>query len=60
MLVLRFIALLAVAAIVACVIGWLFTRRQSYLVWAWRIAKAVVVAGLAIVGLLLMERLIVL
>lgn len=60
MLLLRVVAILAVLAIGASVLAWLFTRDRRYLQLAWRIGKGAVIFGLAVFALFAAERLIVL
>ena len=60
MLLLRVVAIIAVMAIGASVLAWMFSGDKRYLVIAWRIAKGAIFVGLAVMALLAAERLIVL
>jgi hypothetical protein len=59
MLLLRIVGLLAVIAIGAGILAYLFTRDRRYLGLSWRIAKYSLVFALALFALLAFERLIV-
>jgi len=59
MLLLRIVGLLAVIAIGAGILAYLFTRDRRYLGLSWRIAKYSLVLALALFALLAFERLIV-
>lgn len=59
MLLLRIIGLLAIIAIGAGIVAYLFTRQQHYLTLSWRIAKYTLILSLALLALLTFERLIV-
>jgi hypothetical protein len=60
MLLLRIVGLLAVIAIGASIVAYLFTRDRRYLALSWRIAKYALLFVLALFALLAFERLIVL
>lgn len=60
MLLLRLVGILAVAAIGAGILAFLFTRDRRYLALSWRVAKYSLVMVLALFALLMLERLIVL
>ena len=60
MLLLRIIGLLGVIAIGACTLAYALTRDRRYLDFAWRLAKWLVGAVLAVFALLALERLAVL
>lgn len=59
MLLLRIVGILAVAAIGAGILAYLFTGDRRYLGLSWRIAKYALIFVLALFGLLVFERLIV-
>ncbi len=59
MLLLRIIGILAVIAIGAGILAYLFTRDRRYLSLSWRIAKYALILALALFALLAFERLIV-
>ena len=59
MLLLRIAGLLAVIAIGAGILAFLFTGQRGYLSLAWRIAKYTLLFVLALFALLAFERLIV-
>lgn len=56
MLLLRLATLLAVIAIGASSLLYLLTRDRRYLRFAWRMTQFLVVAALAVFGLLALER----
>lgn len=58
MLVLRIVGVLAVIALGASVLAFLFTRDRRYLVFAWRIAKYAIVVALIVLSLFFLERVI--
>lgn len=60
MLLLRIVGLLAVIAIGAGILAYLFTRDRRYLGLSWRIARYALIFALALFALLAFERLIVL
>jgi hypothetical protein len=60
MLLLRFVAILAVFAIGASVLAWVVTRDSRYLQVAWRIGKGSLILALAVMALFAAERIIVL
>lgn len=57
MVILRILAVLAVIAVGACVLIYLFTGDRRYLSLAWRILKYAVIVALVLFGLLIGERL---
>lgn len=59
MFVLRVAAVLALVAIGATILLWLYTREAKYLAWAWRIGKATLFFALAVLLLFAAERLII-
>jgi hypothetical protein len=59
MIILRIIGILAVIAIGAGILAYLFTRDRRYLSLSWRIAKYALIFALALFALLAFERLIV-
>lgn len=59
MFLLRVVGLLAVATIGAGILAYLFTRDRRYLTLSWRVAKYALIFVLALFGLLVLERLIV-
>lgn len=59
MLFLRIIGILAVMAIGAGIVAYLFTGERRYLGLAWRIAKYALILALVLFALLAFERLIV-
>lgn len=59
MLLLRIVGLLAVIAIGAGIVAYLFTRDRRYLALSWRVAKYALIFALALFALLAFERLIV-
>lgn len=59
MLLLRIVGILAVVAIGAGILAWLFTRDRRYLSLSWRIAKYTLLFVLVLFALLVVERLIV-
>ncbi len=59
MLLLRIVGLLAVIAIGAGILAYLFTRQRHYLTLSWRIAKYALIFSLALFALLAFERLVV-
>lgn len=59
MLLLRIAGILAVIAIGAGILAYLFTRDRRYLSLSWRIAKYTLIFVLVLFGLLIFERLIV-
>lgn len=59
MFLLRVVAVLAVVAIGAAILLWLYTRDAKYLTWAWRIGKATLFFTLAVLLLFAAERLII-
>ncbi len=60
MLLLRIVGLLAVIAIGAGILAYLFTQDRRYLALSWRIAKYAILFALILFALLLFERLVVL
>jgi hypothetical protein len=60
MLILRIVGLLAVIAIGAGIVAYLFTRDRRYLQLSWRITKYALIFSLALFALLVFERLVVL
>lgn len=60
MLLLRIVGFLAVLAIGAGIVAYLFTRDRRYLQLSWRIAKYALIFALALFALLVFERLVVL
>lgn len=56
MFVLRLVAALAVVAIGATALAFLFTRDRRYLLLAWRIVRYTVVVALVILALFFLER----
>lgn len=60
MIVLRLIVALAVVAIGANALAFLFTRDRRYLSWAWQCVKYAVIAALVILSLFFLERVVVL
>ncbi|MEY3202070.1 MAG: hypothetical protein RIR70_1620 [Pseudomonadota bacterium] len=60
MLIVRLLAMLAVAAIGGAVVLYLFTRERKYLNFAWFTGKLLVVVLLVFFGLMIIERLAVL
>lgn len=59
MFLLRIVGLLAVIAIGAGIVAYLFTRDRRYLGLSWRIAKYALIFALVLFALLAFERLIV-
>ena len=59
MLLLRIAGLLAVIAVAAGILAYVFTGQRRYLGLAWRIAKVALLLVLALFALLAFERLIV-
>ncbi len=60
MLLLRIVGLLAVIAIGAGIVAYLFTRDRRYLQLSWRVTKYALIFALALFALLVFERLVVL
>lgn len=60
MFLLRIAGILAVVAIAAGILAYLFTRDRRYLSLSWRVAKFALIFVLALFGLLITERLVVL
>jgi hypothetical protein len=60
MFIVRLLAIIVVAAIVANLVAWLFTRDERYLSWAVRLGKFTLAAVVVLLVLLVGERLIVL
>lgn len=56
MIVLRLLAMLALAAIGGAVVLYLFTRERKYLNFAWVTGKLLVVVALVFFGLMILER----
>ncbi len=59
MLLLRIVGILAVIAIGAGIVAFLFTRDRRYLGLSWRVAKYALIFALVLFALLALERLIV-
>jgi hypothetical protein len=60
MLILRIVAVLAVIAIGAGILAYLFTRDRRYLGFAWRVAKYALIFALVVLSLFFLERIAVL
>lgn len=60
MLILRIVGVLAVIAIGAGILAFLFTRDRRYLAFAWRVAKYALIFALVVLSLFFLERIIVL
>ena len=58
MLILRIVGVLTVIAIGVNLLLWLFTADQRYLRWSWQIARVALIFALAVMLLLMAERLI--
>jgi hypothetical protein len=58
-LILRFLVLLAAAAVGVSVLVWAFTGNRRYLRFAWRLFQITLAAALLILGLMFFERLLV-
>lgn len=56
MLVLRIVGILAVIAIGACLLTFLFSGDRRYLALAWRITRYAIVVALIVLSLFLLER----
>ena len=59
MLVLRFVALLAVIAVAGLVLTWLLSGNRRYLRAAWRVFQVVLALCLVFLAILFFERLLV-
>ena len=57
--VLRFVAYIALIAIGLAVALWLFTRNRRYLNFAWQLFRFFVVLAALVLGLFVLERLII-
>ena len=57
--VLRFVAYLALIAIGLALALWLFTRNRRYLNFAWQLFRFFVVLAALVLGLFVLERLII-
>ena len=57
--VLRFVAYIALIAIGLAVALWLFTRNRRYLNFAWQLFRFFVVLAALVLGLFILERLII-
>ena len=57
MLVLRIVALLAVVAVGACALAWVFSGNRKYLRIAWRVFQFALAAILLFLALIFFERL---
>ena len=57
--VLRFVAYIALIAIGLAVALWLFTRNRRYLNFAWQLFRFFVVLAVLVLGLFVLERLII-
>ena len=55
MLVLRVVALLAVIAITAGVVSWIFTRDRRYLRISWRIGQAALAIALLLMVMIILQ-----
>ncbi len=60
MLILRIVGVLAVIAIGAGILAFLFTRDRRYLGFAWRVGKYALIFALIVLSLFFLERVIVL
>lgn len=60
MLILRIVAVLAVIAIGAGILAFLFTGERRYLGFAWRVAKYALIFALVVLSLFFLERIVVL
>lgn len=57
MFVIRLLALLALVAVIAGVVAYLFTGQRKYLGFSWRVFRWTVLLGLLVFALMIVERL---